>query len=279
LNASIFTASGFSAPQSLQGLSIPAHAQTEINLGTEVVNTANVGVSVRVLRGSIVVVGVQDANNVVSLDSGVTSVANESVYPLVTTAQGATAQIRVANPSDQRAQVTLDVALASYHVAPQSLSLAPFSVGLINVTPNPAIPAAGYANVTLHSNVPVISALATGTKKWNSLSSPVTPGNAFLVNDFTDVGFGAATVTNTSASPITVNVSSYLSSSLQVIRGVGLIKLTGNQTESLFLTIPSFSSTPSETYLVSSSKPSLVVSMTLPTRPPGVYVVAPLDGR
>lgn len=278
-NASIYTAAGFSAPQSFQGLSVPAHAQREIDLGTQIVNTANVGVGVTVLRGSIVVVGVQSANKVVSLDSGVTSATNEAWFPLVTTAQGATAQIRVANPNNQRANVTLDVALASYHVAPQTLSLAPFSSGLINVTPNSAIPAAGYANLTLHSNVPVVSTLATGTKSWIALSSPVTPGNAFLVNDFTDVGFGAATVTNTSSRPITVNVSSYLSTTLQVISDVGAIKLTGGQTESLFLTIPSFSSTPSETYLVSSSTPSMVVSLTLPTRPPGVYVVSPLDGR
>jgi hypothetical protein len=279
LNASIYTASGFSAPLSLQGLSVPAHAQREIDLGTEVVNTANVGVGVTVLRGSIVVVGVQDANGVVSLDPGVTSATSETWFPLVTTSQGATSQIRVANPSNQRAQVTLDVALGSYRVVPQTLSLAPFSAGLINVTPNPAIPAAGDANLTLHSSVPVVSALATGTRTWISLSSPVTPGNAFLVKDFTDLGFGAATVTNTSSRPITIDVSSYLSTTLKVINNVGAIKLTGGQTESLFLTIPSFSGTPSETYLVSSSKPSMVVSLTLPSRPPGMYVVAPLDGR
>jgi hypothetical protein len=263
----------------LQGLSVPAHAQREIDLGTEVVNTANVGVGVTVLRGSIVVVGVQDANGVVSLDPGVTSATSETWFPLFTTSQGATSQIRVANPSNQRAQVTLDVALGSYRVVPQTLSLAPFSAGLINVTPNPAIPAAGDANLTLHSSVPVVSALATGTRTWISLSSPVTPGNAFLVKDFTDLGFGAATVTNTSSRPITIDVSSYLSTTLKVINNVGAIKLKGGQTESLFLTIPSFSGTPSETYLVSSSKPSMVVSLTLPSRPPGMYVVAPLDGR
>lgn len=279
LNASIFTASGFSAPQSFQGLSVPAHAQREINLGTEVVNTANVGVGLTVLRGSIVVVGVQSSNGVVSLDPGVTSATNETWFPLVTTAQGATAQIRVANPSHVKADVTLDVALGSYHVVAQTLSLAPFSAGLINVTPNPAIPAAGYANLTLHSSVPVVSALATGTSTWIALSSPVTPANAFLVNDFTQLGFGAATVTNTSSAPITVNVTSYRRTSLKVNSQVGAITLAGGQTESLFLSVPSFSSKPSATFLVSSSKPSMVVSLTLATRPPGVYVVAPLDGR
>jgi hypothetical protein len=279
LNASIYTSSGFSAPQSFQGISIPAHAQSKINLGTEVVNTANVGVGIKVVRGSIVVVGVQNANGVITFNPGVTGATNESWFPLVTTDQGATAQIRVANPNNQSANVVLDVGLGSYHVVPQTLTLAPFSSGLINVTPNPAIPAAGYAALTLHSSEPVVSQLATGTRNWFSLSSPVTPGDAFLVNDFTDVGFGAATVTNISSRPITVDVSSYLSSSLTVVHDDGAIKLSGGQTQSLFMTIPSFSSTPSATYLVSSSKPSLVVTLTLPTSPPGVYVVAPLDGR
>ena len=278
-NASIYTASGFSAPQSFQGLSVPAHAQSEIDLGTEVVNTANVGVGLKVLRGSIVVVGVQDANGLVSLDPGATSATSEAWFPLVTTAQGATAQIRVANPSNQEADVTLDVALGAYHVVAQTLSVAPFSAGLINVTPNPAIPAAGYANLTLHSSVPVVSALATGTSGWISLSSPVTPGNAFLVNDFTRLGFGAATVTNTSPEPITLNVSSFRRTTLKVISGEVAIKLAGSQTQSLLLAIPSFSHKPNATYLVSSSKPSMVVSLTLPTRPLGVYVVAPLNGR
>jgi len=44
----------------------------------------------------------------------------------------------------------LDVGLGSYHVVPQTLTLAPFSSGLAQVTPNPAIPAAGYAALTLH---------------------------------------------------------------------------------------------------------------------------------
>ena len=278
-NASIYTTSGFSAPQSFQGLSVPAHTQSEINLGTEVVDTANVGVGLMVVRGSIVVVGVQDANGVVSLDPGETSTANETWFPLVTTAQGATAQIRVANPSHVRADVTLDVTLGKYHVVAQTLSLAPFSTGLINVTPNPAIPAAGFANLTLHSSAPVVSALATGTSTWMALSSPFTPGNAFLVNDFTQFGFGAATVTNTSSVPITVNVTSYRRTTLKVNSEVGTITLASGQSQSLFQSVPSFSRKPSATFLVSSSKLSMVVSLTLATRPPGLYVVAPLDGR
>jgi hypothetical protein len=36
---------------------------------------------------------------------------------------------------------------------------------------------------------------------------------------------------------------------------------------------------PAGTYLVTSSRPSAIVTLTLPSRPRGLYVVAPLDGR
>jgi len=118
----------------------------------------------------------------------------------------------VANPNNQSANVVLDVGLGSYHVVPQTLTLAPFSSGLPKSRRTRRSRPLGYAALTLHSSEPVVSQLATGTRNWFSLSSPVTPGDAFLVNDFTDVGFGAATVTNISSRPITVDVSSYLSS-------------------------------------------------------------------
>lgn len=279
LNASVYTASGFSAPQSFQGLFVPAHSQTEIDLGTEIVNTANVGVAVSVLGGSIDIVGVQDSNGVVSLVPGTTSVSNETWFPTVTTAQSATAQIRVANPNNVRVQVTLDVALGSYRVAPQTLTLAPFSTGLINVTPNPAIPAAGYASLTLRSSEPVISALATGTGSWIALSSPETPDNAFLVRNFTGFGFDAATVTNTSSRTLTLTISSLSEKNLHSVSAVGGIKLSAGATMKLSTIVPSLTTSTSETFIVSSAKASLVVALTLSSEPRGVNVVAPLNGR
>ena len=276
-NASIYATTGYSAPQAFQGIAVPAHAQTEVDLGKEVVNTSNVGVGVTVLRGSLEIVGVENSAGTVSYDQGLTDASKQSWFPNVTTVQAATAQIRVANPNDSPAQVTVDVALSNFKVSPQSVTVAPLSTGVVAITPNPAIPAVGYANLTVHSNVPVVSALATGTGKWFALSSPATPSNAFLVSDFSNIGFGAATVTNTSSRSITVDVSTFNAPTPGVVTGG--IKLGAGQTTSLFATIPTFSRSPSATYLLTSTKPSMVVSLTLPSKPAGLYVVTPLDGR
>ncbi|HUY16485.1 MAG TPA: DUF5719 family protein [Acidimicrobiales bacterium] len=278
LNASIYTAAGFYAPASFQGISVPAHTQTEIDLGKQVVNTSNVGVGVRVLRGSLEIVGVESSAGTVSFEQGVTHTAGESWFPNVTTAQAATAQIRVANPGDLPAEVTVDVVLSPYKVSPQTLSVSPFSTGVIVVTPNPAIPAAGYANLTVHSNVPVVVALATGSGASISLSSPQVPSNAFLVRDFTGLGFDAATLTNTSSRTITLTTSSFNAAKPDVITISGGAKLAAGATEPLSSLIPSVATT-HDAFLITASKPTLVVSMTLPSRPKGVNVLTPLDGR
>jgi hypothetical protein len=277
-NASIYLATGISAPESYQGISVPAHTQTEIDFGKEVVNTANVGVHVTVLRGSLEIVGVEDSVGIVSFEQGVSGASNESWFPNVTTVKAATAQIRVANPNAERANVTVDVALGSFKVAPQSVSVGPFSTGALDITPNSAIPAAGYANLTIRSNVPVVSTLATGTGSWISLSRSEAPSGAFLVRDFTGLGFDAATVTNTSSRTITLTIASLDSAQPNTMTVSGGIKLAGGATESLSTLIPSIRR-PHDAYLVSVSKPTIVVSLTLPSRPRGVNVLSPLDGR
>jgi len=277
LNASIYTAAGFYAPASFQGFSVPAHTQTEIVLGKQVVNTANVGVGVKVLRGSLEIVGVESSAGTLSYEQGSSDVSNVAWLPNVTTALGASAQIQVANPSATTAEVTVDVALSDFKVSPQRLSVSPFSTADFIITPNSAIPAAGYANVTVHSNVAIVTVLATGTGSWLALSTPQTPSDAFLVRDFTGLGFDAATVTNTSSRTVTFTASTINSAQPGVVTGAG-VKLAAGVTENLSTLIPSIAGS-NDAYLITASKPSLVVSMTLPSRPKGVNVVAPLDGR
>ncbi|HVA52803.1 MAG TPA: DUF5719 family protein [Acidimicrobiales bacterium] len=278
LNASIYTAAGFFAPASFQGVSVPAHTQTEIDLGTQVVNTANVGVGVKVLRGSLEIVGVESSAGTVSFEQGVSAASNEAWLPNVTTAHSATAQIRVANPSDLPAEVTVDVALSPYTITPQTLSVSPFRTGVVVVTPNPAIPAAGYANVTVHSNVPVVTSLATGSGRSIALSSPQTPSDAFLIRDFTGLGFDAETLTNTSSRTITLTTSSFSATNPNVTALTGGDRLDGGATVRLSTLMPSVATT-HDAILITASRPTLVVSMTLPSRPKGVNVVTPLDGR
>jgi Family of unknown function (DUF5719) len=277
-NASIYTSTGITEPESFQGLSVPAHAQREINLGTEVVNTPNVGVRLKVLRGSLDVVGVEDSNGTLSYEQGLTNAASEVSYPNVTTVNKATAQLSVMNPSAKVANISVDVKLGSFKIAPQTLTVLPYSTGVLTITPNSAIPVDGYAHVTLKSPQPVVSALVTGASTWVALSSPTTPGNAFLLHDFTASGFDAVTMTNVSSHTVTIDIASYNSANPTLITGVGGIKLAPGSTKSLkAMLYPSSGS--NNTYLVTATKPTMVVSLTLPSTPSGVNVVSPLDGR
>jgi Family of unknown function (DUF5719) len=279
LNASIYSTAGVSAPESFQGLSVPAHTQSEIDLGTQVVNTPNFGVSVDVLRGSLEIVGIEDSNGTLSYEQGETKSAEDAWYPNVTTVNKSNASIMVTNPSAVQANVSVTVALGKFKIPVQNVSVAPFSTGSLTITPNSAIPAAGYANVKLHSNVPVVSALASGDASVVLLSSPSLPGNAFLVKDFSTLGFDAATMTNTSSHTITVSIVTFSTTTTNVASAAKGVKLAPGATESLESTLtPSFS-VAGDAYLISASKPSLVVSLTLPSAPTGVDVVSPLDGR
>jgi Family of unknown function (DUF5719) len=277
-NASVYTANGVSQPESFQGISVPAHAQREVDLGKEVVNTANVGVALNVLRGSLDVVGVEDSNGTLSYEQGLNARSVDAWFPNVTTVDKATAELSVMNPGGATANVTVDVVLGSYRIAPQRLTVLPYSTGLLTITPNSAIPAHGYANLTLHSSTPVVTALSTGTATWTALSSPGTPGNAFLIHDFSGIGFDAVTITNVSSRTITLDISAYSTASPTLITGVGGIKLAPDSTKSLASMLYATKGS-GNTYLVTATKSSLLVNLTLPSVPRGVDVVAPLDGR
>ncbi len=277
LNVSVVGATGFSAPQNLQGVSVPAHAQEEIDLGRSVVNTTNVAVGVKVVRGSLAIVGEEDSAGTLSFDEGVSAPATHAWFPAVTTANGATAQILLSNPHNKIAHVSLDVSLGNYKIAPQTTTLGPFSTGEITITPNSAIPVAGYASVSLHSDVPVVAGLATGTGTWIALSSPETPSSAYVVRDFTGLGFDAASVTNTSSHSVVVRVTTYVAKG-QVVVTKG-VRVAPGATTTLSSLISSPLTRPAGTYLLTSSRPSAIVTLTLPSHPSGLYLVAPLDGR
>jgi hypothetical protein len=278
MNVSVYTAGGFSAPEAFQGLAVPAHAEVDVNLAQEIVNTSNIGVSVKVLRGALEIVGVQDSNGTLSYSEGLYAKATTVRFPSVTTALAATAQIRIANPNSRPASVSVDVALGKYAVPVQTATINPYSTGTITITPNSAIPAAGYASLTLHSNVPVVTGLATGTGTWVALTSPQMPSGAYLVRNFSGLGFDVASVTNTSTHSVDLTITSYDPSSKDVDTQTG-VKLAAGSTEALSTLIPSFMKEPGDTYDIATSKPVLVLSLTLPSRPLGLYVVSTLDGR
>jgi hypothetical protein len=273
-NVAAYTAAGYSAPAPFQGLSVGAHSQLEVNLGTQIVNTTNIGVHVSVLRGTVVIVGVQQSGATVSLMSGTSTLASTMWLPRVTTVTNALAQIRIGNPSPLAVTVTAHVTLSPYTVAPQSVSVAPYASGEIIITPNSAIPANGYASVTITSSAPVFSTLASGTSGGISLWSPQIPGRAFLVSDFSGHGFNAATVTNTSSHPISVRFTTLAKPSL-----TDSATLAPHSTQNILSMFSALSTLSATTLMVNSSVPDLLVTTTLPSTPTGVDVVETLNGR
>jgi len=277
-NVSTFSSQGYVAPQRFQGYAVGAHSQAEINLGIAIVNQSDVGVHVRVLRGTLDIVGLQKSGPTVSYETGVEEPSFSAIFPLVTTSNNATAQIRFSNPGPTPANVTLKVTLPRYHVPNQTLSVAPYGSAVASITPNTAIPAAGYASVSMSSSQPVIAALATGTGNDIALSAPQSPEPEYLVGDFTGHGFDAATLTNTSSKSISIDVTR-LSRSGGAPSILSRLHLAGDTSESVHSALPALAKLRGVVMIVRASRPSLIVTLTLPTRPAGMTVVSGLDGR
>jgi hypothetical protein len=277
-NVSTYSSSGFVAPQKFQGYAVAAHSQAEINLGVAIVDLSDIGVHVRVLRGALDIVGLQQSGSTVSYNTGVERPSTTALFPLVTTANKATAQIRFSNPGPTPANVTLKVSLASYHVPNQTVTVPPYGSALASITPNPAIPIAGYASIAVRSTQPVIAALATGTGKDFALSAPASPEPAYLVGDFTGHGFDAATLSNTSSKSISITITR-LPRSPGAKPQATQVHLAGDTTESVSALDPALKNLRSVIMIVTASRPSLVVALALSTRPAGLTVVSGLDGR
>jgi hypothetical protein len=277
-NVSTYSASGYDAPTKFQGVAVSPYSQVEINLGEEIVDMSDIGVHLRVLRGTLDIVGTQQSGPTTSLNTGVTRASTSAIFPLVTTANNANAQIRFSNPGPTAANVTLHVTLARYRVPDQTLSVPAFGSAIATITPNPAIPAAGYATVAMDSSTPVIAALATGTGRYVALSTPGSPQSEFLVGDFTGRSLDAAAVTNTSSKAITITVNTLANTQGAKLNNVSF-HLNANTTESLRTALPTLTSLKGVVMIVKSSRPSMLVTLTLPTTPAGLAVVPALDGR
>ncbi|MDE3065280.1 MAG: hypothetical protein KGJ36_06390, partial [Acidobacteriota bacterium] len=204
VNVTADTPSGFVAPVSFQGLPVGAHAEVVLNLGGQIVNTRNVGVRVNVVRGSLVIAGVEHSGTVGSLDAGSPEASGTAWFPAVTTANQAQAAISIANPGPAVARVTLHVTLGNFHVPDQSVEVAPYASTSVAITPNPAIPAAGLAVVRLTSSAPVVATLVAGTGAGVALTSAPAPGSLLLLADL-GTGFATATLTNTSDREVSVS--------------------------------------------------------------------------
>lgn len=271
-NVSLFSSAGFSAPQAFQGVSVPAHAEVYLDLARVAVNLRGIGVALRVLRGTLVAVGVEDAAGTLSLDPGQSAPSTRADFPVVTTARGASAVLEVADPGPTPAVVRVHVVLGSYRIADQFVNVAPYSTGALVLNPNPAIAAAGYAAVSVRSNVPVVADLATGAAGAGSaLSAPSAPTTSAVVGGFSTSGYDALRVVNPGRRAITLSVLALGSTGAPT-----RLHLAGHALADLATAAPGARA--GAPYLLSSRRP-FVLGLTAPSRPAGVVVLAPLDGR
>jgi hypothetical protein len=281
-SVSTYASTGFAAPAPFQGLSVAPHGEVTVNLGDQIVNTANIGVRVNVLRGALAITGVEATNGTTSLVSGSPAPTTTTWFSSVTTVNHATAQVLLANPHDSSTSVTVNVALAHFSVAPQTLQLAPFATGVVTITPNPAIAPDAYAMLNVSSSQGVVADLAVGDGAYQQLSAPEVPVRSFTVEDFNGRGFDATRVTNTGDRPAKLLVtwirlaatSSGSSSSPSVTT-----TLAPGATLSLSTLFPTPLAWNDGRLVVSTKRAVLVAGLTLPTKPAGALVVEPLDGR
>jgi len=124
----------------------------------------------------------------------------------------------------------------------------------------------------------LVAALATGTGEDVALSAPGSPETEVLVGDFTGRGFDVATLTNDSPRSISVTIDTLPGGGVTKSASTQL-RLGANATDTLKDVLPSLSSLRGVVMIVTASRPSLLVALTLPTKPAGMTVVAPLDGR
>ena len=221
-NLQVETTGGFVAPAPLHGVLLQPFQETAVNLGSDIVDTSNIGVSLHVLRGSVVATGIQRIGATSpseSLVGGSTTIEKHIVFPSVTTANGSTADVRIANPSNATAQVTLNVELSNYSISPFTYSLAPFSSGDVVITPNPRVPAAGNAIVAIKANVAIDASLLSGTKAGSWLASNPVPSSSQVLGPPAGQNLSDENVVNLTKHRILVNVMPFGSTStISVLR-------------------------------------------------------------
>jgi Family of unknown function (DUF5719) len=270
-NVSTFTVKGFIAPASFQGLSVGAHKLLVLDLGSQLVNTSNIGVHVKVLRGSLEILGIQKSGNSVSYYPGQNQASQQNWFPLVTTENKAAAQLRFANPTANPISVTVKISLPPYSVEPQSVIVAPFNVDAITITPNTAIPASGFAFVSSSSSAPLLTTLALGTSKGIMLNAPATPLSSLLLANFNASPVSKVVITNVSKQSVTVN-SSLLTGSKSASRGSKFSLKAGETVQVNLLNEQAGQ-------IFSTEKNVLLVTAAFTTAPAGIALLSNLNSR
>ena len=264
-NLSVYTASGFSAPTALQGITVAGHALYSVELGSHVVNTSNFAVLSRVVHGQLLSVATMTGGSLPSLITPTTT-TRKLTLPAVTTADQATSVIQFANTSDKEATVTAKFSLGDFQVAPQTVQVLPFSTASLTVSPNSAIPAAGNAIVSLTSTAPVGVSLGVGTQGHLAVTSPPRPRTSILIGDVYGDGFDFVTVLNPNSVSVSLTVRS--------LGGAATRRFEIQPGHSVALTDGGpWGSVAAETLQLTSTNPGVIVTGAWKTQPAGIGLI------
>lgn len=276
VNVTAYTPTGFVAPAAFQGLAVGGHAEVEIDLGRAVVNVGNFGARVNVVRGALVIAGVERSGGVGSIDGGAGAATTSALFPAVTTSARAVAQIRLANPGAVDARVSVGVTLGGFEVPAISLDVPAYGEAEAVITPNSSIPAAGLASVRVTASEPVVATLAAGSAGGVALTPAFTPTDLALLG-----GFDSAYVHE-----LVANISGRAAVGLRVVRTFrvagcapstgapsgGPLRLeAGSIVDALG---PSGVTQNCLAAVVEAARPVIVVALVLPSTPPGVAIVS-----
>ena len=281
VNVTAYTPAGFVAPAPFQGLAVAAHAEATIDLGRAIVNVSDFGARVNVVRGALVIAGVEHSLTVGSIDGGAGAPATTDVFPAVTTAASALAQIRLADPGPVGARVTLSVSLGGFEVPAITLDVPAYGEARAVITPNSSIPAAGLAVVRVSSSEPVVASLAAGTAAGVALTPAAAPTGLALLGGF-DPAYDAVVLVNSSDRPVWVSVERTFAvagcgSGSGPIASLGSVRVAAGAAVAA-TSLPGVDTTSCAAALVSAPRPVLVVAAVLPTTPAGVALVSASAG-
>ncbi len=272
LNIVAFTPTGYVAPAPFQGLSVLGHAENLLDLGSQIVDRADIAVRVTVLRGSLVVAGVQESGSTQSILTESSQPQLAVTYPAISTAASAYSVIRLANSQNRDALAHVLVDDGVYGKVNFTVPVAAYSTAEARISPNTAIAAGGLVSVTVKSKRPLSSSLLTGATKGLTWLTSSTSSSVVVVTDPLKLGYSNLVLANTSNKAITVTETQLNAGALQTtytLKAHGTLSFaTGTR-----LTAPNIATE------FKANSPVLVATMIRASTPLGIYPIAPLYSR
>jgi Family of unknown function (DUF5719) len=216
VDASFVTNAGLVAPQNAQGIVVAPHGVISLSGIALAPHVSNLGVIVTATQGSIAVFGTQ----VVPSPSGASiSIGQSSLQTRLVLSRGVASSstqqaIDLSNPTPHSQVVRVALHLPSGSVAPQVITIAPYTSAQVVTDPSSRVPSGDvFSSVVTSSGSGISAALVSQVAKapaggWGtnllSDSASMNPGQWLLVSGRGTVPLGG-TLTNASSRPVTVH--------------------------------------------------------------------------